>query len=119
MPWIDKNKCAGCGICVEKCPVKAIFMEDKKAVINMGGCIHCGTCHDVCPQEAVRHDGERTPQDIKANVAKTLAFMEACAKYLGDAGEKNKCLERMIKHFKREGLVAAKTIEELVKLQSA
>ena len=119
MPWIDKDKCVGCGICVEKCPVEAIAMEDEKAIIDMEKCIHCGTCHNACPHEAVRHDGERTPQDIKANVAKTLVFMEACAKYLGNAEEKGKCLERMIKHFKREGLVAAKTLEELEKLKSA
>jgi ferredoxin len=119
MPWVDKDKCVGCGVCVEKCPVEAISMEDEKAVINMVTCIHCGTCHDVCPQEAVRHDGEKTPGDIKANVEKTRNFMEACAKYLGSIGEKSKCLERMIKHFKREKLVAEKTLEELDKLKNA
>lgn len=119
MPWVDKDECIGCGICIEKCPVAAIAMENEKAVIYMEKCIHCGTCHDVCPQEAVKHDGDKTPEDIKANVAKTLKFMEACATYLGDPGEKHKCLERMIKHFKREGLVAQKTLVELDKLKNA
>ena len=119
MPWIDKDKCTGCGICIEKCPVGTIFMEDEKAIINMGKCIHCGTCHDVCHQEAVRHDGEKIPEDIKANVEKTRQFMEACAKYLGDAKEKNKCLARMIKHFTKENIVAVKTLEELEKFKNA
>ena len=43
--------------------------------------------------------------------------MELCAKYLGDAKEKNKCLQRMIKHFNKEKVVAEKTLEELNKLK--
>ena len=44
--------------------------------------------------------------------------MELCAKHLGDAKEKDKCLERMLKYFKRERLVAEKTLEELEKLKN-
>ena len=59
MPWVDEEKCTGCGICVEECPVDVISlsagqagMEGEKAEINMDECIHCGVCRDVCPQEA-------------------------------------------------------------------
>ena len=116
MPWINKDGCVGCGICVEKCPVNAITMEDEKAKIDMEKCIHCGTCHSVCPEEAVRHDGEKIPDDVKANVEITKKFMELCAKYLGDDKEKDKCLARMKKHFNKEKMVAEKTLEELEKL---
>ena len=119
MPWVDEEKCTGCNVCVEKCPVDAISMEEEKAEINMEECIHCGTCHSVCPQEAVRHDSEKIPEDIKANVEETKKFMELCAKHFGDAKEKGKCLQRMIKHFNKEKLVAEKTIEELEKLKNA
>ncbi len=119
MPWVDVERCTGCRICVEKCPVSAIVMEDEKAEINMDKCIHCGTCHSVCPQEAVRHDGEKTPEDIKANVEMTKEFMELCAKHLGDAKEKDKCLERMKKYFNRQRLVAEKTLQELEKIKNA
>jgi len=30
MPWIDKNKCTGCGICIRECPVDAISMKEGK-----------------------------------------------------------------------------------------
>ena len=60
MPWIDKDKCIGCGICIRQCPVNAISMKEGKAEIDMDKCIKCGKCHDVCPQEAVRHDKEKT-----------------------------------------------------------
>jgi ferredoxin len=117
MPWIDKGMCVGCGICVEECPVDAIVMEDELAEIDMNDCIHCGRCHDVCDEEAVRHDSEKVPDEVKSNVEETKYFMDACEKYLGDAKERQKCLNRMIKHFNRERMVAEKTIEELESLR--
>ena len=118
MPWVDEEKCIGCNVCVEKCPVKAISMENKKAKINMEECIHCGTCHSVCPQEAVRHDSEKIPEEIKANVEMTKNFMEECVKHLGDDKEGQKCLNRMIKHFNKERIIAEKTLEKLEKLKN-
>ena len=50
---------------------------------------------------------------MKSNVEETKYFMEACEKYLGDAKERQKCLNGMIKHFNKEKMVAEKTIEEL------
>ena len=88
------------------------------AEINMNDCIRCGKCHDVCPEEAVRHDSEKIPDEVKANVEKTKNFMDACAKYLGDVEEKQKCLNRMIKHFNQDKIVAEKTIEELEALRN-
>ena len=117
MPWVDVDRCTGCGICVEKCPVDTITMEEEKAKINMDECIRCGICHDVCPEQAVRHDSERVPEEIKANIEMTKRFMEACEKYLGSAKEKWKCLERMKKHFNKEKIVAERTIGELEKLK--
>lgn len=113
MPWINEDLCIGCGVCVDDCPVDAISMQDEKAKINMEDCIHCGTCHSVCPQEAVRHDSEKIPEVVKGNVEETERFMRACEKYLGDANEKYKCLQRMKKHFKKEKIIAEKTLEEL------
>ncbi|MBL7198420.1 MAG: 4Fe-4S binding protein [Candidatus Omnitrophica bacterium] len=119
MPWVDKDKCTGCRICVEKCPVEAISMEDEKAKISMDKCIRCGICHEVCPQEAVRHDSEKIPQEIKVNVEITKNFMESCIKYLGERKEGQKCLNRMLKHFNKEKIVAEKTLEELEKIRNS
>jgi ferredoxin len=118
MPWIDKDMCTGCGMCVEACPVDAIVLENELAEIHMSDCIRCGTCHDICDQEAVRHDGEKVPDEVRANVEETKYFMEACEKYLGRAEERQKCLNRMIKYFTKEKLVAEKTLEELELLRN-
>jgi len=117
MPWINVEKCTGCKVCVEKCPVGTISMKDEKAEINMVKCIRCGICHDVCEQDAVRHDSEKISENVRANVEMTKKFMDDCAKYLGNDKEKDKCLERMLKHFKTQKIIAEGTMEELEKLK--
>ena len=113
MPWIKRKDCNGCGACVEQCPINAITIKNEKAKINMNKCIRCGKCHDVCPQKAVRHDSEKIPSEIKSNVKKARKLMDACAKYLADPTEKQKCLNRMIRYFTMKKIVAEKTIGEL------
>ena len=50
---IDKEKCTGCGSCVEVCPVDALSLENDKAKVDEDTCIDCGTCVDECPVEAI------------------------------------------------------------------
>lgn len=60
MPWINQNKCTGCGACVNICPVGAISIKNDKAIIDQSKCIKCGKCLDVCSQEAIRSNSENT-----------------------------------------------------------
>jgi Fe-S-cluster-containing hydrogenase component 2 len=53
MVKIDREKCIGCGVCVNICPVGAISMNNGKAEINGNKCIDCGRCIQACPQRAV------------------------------------------------------------------
>jgi Fe-S-cluster-containing hydrogenase component 2 len=52
---IEREKCTGCGGCINLCPVSAIFFSDDRAVIDEVVCTECGTCIPVCacgaPQE--------------------------------------------------------------------
>jgi ferredoxin len=113
MPWVKEEDCVGCGICVEECIVDAISIKDEKANIDMALCIRCGTCHDVCPEEAVRHDSERIPVEIEANMEYTNRLMQ----HFVTNEEKREFLGRMIKHFNKEKAVAEKTIERVKMLR--
>ncbi len=45
---VNKQKCTGCGQCVDVCPTEAIAIVDEKAKIEAEECICCETCLDEC-----------------------------------------------------------------------
>jgi len=52
---VDEEHCAGCRICVDLCPYKAITFDEEKNVshINEALCKGCGTCVAACPSGAI------------------------------------------------------------------
>lgn len=41
--------CEGCGVCVERCQMEALYLEDEKVVLDIDRCIGCGLCVSTCP----------------------------------------------------------------------
>jgi len=50
----DRERCTGCGQCVEICPVQVVKMEGDFPVTDQEWCIGCGVCAIPCPASAVR-----------------------------------------------------------------
>ncbi len=52
---IHKDKCVGCGVCVESCPFNAITIVERLAIVEGAACTLCGACakEGVCPFEAI------------------------------------------------------------------
>jgi ferredoxin len=54
---VDKDLCAGCGLCSERCQFDAIISDTEEgaiiAAIDLGKCYGCGLCRKVCEQGAI------------------------------------------------------------------
>jgi Na+-translocating ferredoxin:NAD+ oxidoreductase subunit B len=60
---VDQEECTACGICEERCQVKAIAETDGTCVVDRDRCIGCGLCVSGCPSEAV-HLHLKPPDEI-------------------------------------------------------
>lgn len=65
-PVVNSKKCIACGLCIDKCDVDAITMEDK-AFIHSDKCVGCAGCIAVCPVGAVTNDWSEN--DFKEKIA--------------------------------------------------
>jgi heterodisulfide reductase subunit A len=91
--FVDPEKCTGCGVCTEKCPVKAlsefdmgmglrkaIYMPFPQAVprvatIDRDHCLYfkkgvCRICEKICPAHAV--DFDQKPEKMTVNVSSII-----------------------------------------------
>jgi energy-converting hydrogenase A subunit Q len=51
---VDDHICQSCGVCVNKCPVDALKMENDQVIVDQESCIACGECQDICPVNAIK-----------------------------------------------------------------
>ena len=50
---IDPELCTACEVCMERCPMDAIKLNEDVSEIIDGRCIGCGVCIPTCPGEAI------------------------------------------------------------------
>jgi NAD-dependent dihydropyrimidine dehydrogenase PreA subunit len=70
MAMVDPDACVGCGICKERCHMKAITVDDDTAHIDLDQCIGCGVCIPTCETKAISLSTK--PADQQWDPPKTL-----------------------------------------------
>ena len=81
--YINEDKCNGCGLCTQKCPVEAIDTYNKglsnrsaiyieypqavplKYIIDREKCVGCGICQEICEAGAVEYEQEDTEATLE------------------------------------------------------
>ena len=86
---IDLDKCKGCAICEDVCPLGIITIEKKKARIGEG-CVECKTCMKVCPEAALSPEMTGDDRPICTACPITCRIPEgatgACMRYFNTGG---------------------------------
>ncbi len=64
--FVNTDLCSGCGMCVERCQVDALSVDERAGTssVNLNRCIGCGNCIVTCPTGAlslVRKKEETAP----------------------------------------------------------
>lgn len=52
-PYVEQERCIGCGRCEKICAHAAAVVVNRKASIDPQKCVGCGRCVGVCPTDAV------------------------------------------------------------------
>lgn len=81
--YIIEDKCNGCGVCAQKCPIEVVDMYNEglgkrsaiyvdypqavplKFMIDREKCIGCGTCYEICKANAIQYDQEGSETTLK------------------------------------------------------
>ncbi|MBQ4248666.1 MAG: nitroreductase family protein [Clostridia bacterium] len=101
MTKVNKDKCTGCGRCVQACTKYLFTIKDGVAVCDDSDCFECGHCGGACPFGAIEYDWTKASVGDKIEFATEKDF------------EKVIYSRRSIRHYKSDP-VDKKTLERLV-----
>lgn len=78
-PYACKYGCLGYGSCAKVCPVRAIRIIDRKAVVDESLCIACGKCINICPHNLIEFVPANSTYRVQcSSLARGKEVRDAC-----------------------------------------
>jgi uncharacterized Fe-S center protein len=72
-PEVTADKCTACRRCVDRCPVTAIAIVERVAVVDLETCYGCGECVAACPYGAIATQWKTTPDALQEKIVEHAA----------------------------------------------
>ena len=94
----DDDKCIGCGVCVKRCQMNAVAINDDKVILDYDRCIGCGLCVSTCPTQALTL--ERKPKGEQPYVPK--GYIDRTVRQIRARGKEP--TRNMVKMLVRSGI---------------
>ncbi|MGF7185252.1 electron transfer flavoprotein alpha subunit [Desulfitispora alkaliphila] len=97
---IYKEKCIGCGLCLEACPFDVLTLKD--GIVDADGerCTDCGACEEVCPTEALEVD--KPPKEMSQKEAEKVEIQKEKAHEIHKELERYKGIWVFVEHNRGE-----------------
>lgn len=106
----NREKCTGCGSCMQACPNGAVRMEDGRAVTDHSLCTGCGECVDYCLMNIREVAGkEYEIKDLVKELKKDQMFYEQSGGGVTLSGGEVMCMdpdyiEELVKALDSQGI---------------
>ena len=63
--------CDGCGVCLDRCQMEALTLEDEQVILNSDRCIGCGLCVSTCPTGSLILERKSASKHVPLNMETT------------------------------------------------
>ncbi|MCD7806071.1 MAG: YjjW family glycine radical enzyme activase [Lachnospiraceae bacterium] len=99
-----RRLCVHCGICVEKCPVQALYIEDGRVKFAPEKCVRCDTCIRLCPHNASPRIRRMTAQEVFDEVRQYAVYISGVTVSGGECTLYPEFLTELFSLCKEQGL---------------
>lgn len=121
-----QNLCSACGLCVKKCPSRALKMDEKSGSVvwNKDKCTGCDTCIKVCGKNASPKITYMSTDEIMNRIMRIQAFLDGITVSGGECTQQSGFMYDLFKKVKENtcltnfadtnGTLSGEPLEKLV-----
>lgn len=92
MMIVNREACRGCTLCEKNCPLDAVHVIERKAVVSEEKCAECGICTRVCRFGAIERPQQSLAQSVVCSSCPVQCHVPvghtgACKRYTNENGK--------------------------------